>query len=99
VTVREVEEHASPAADLPISLPIDFRWQTPACDVADGIARIVCAAQRLGAEFPAPFFAKVRVAGSNPVVRSSHTGADQSLLAGDQVAAVSFAHELPMACP
>jgi hypothetical protein len=47
-------EDASPAAGLPISLPIDYRWQTPACDVADGIARIVCPAQRLGAEFPAP---------------------------------------------
>jgi Transposase, Mutator family len=46
--------HASPAAGLPSSLPIDFRWQTPACDVADRIARIVCPAQRLGTEFPAP---------------------------------------------
>jgi hypothetical protein len=47
-------DHASRPAGLPMSLPIDFRWQASAGGVAAGIARIVCRAQRLGAELPAP---------------------------------------------
>jgi hypothetical protein len=64
-------EHASRTAGLPISLPIDSRWQTPACAVAAApraSSAVLSAWERISQHL-----AKVRVAGSNPVVRSTET--------------------------
>jgi hypothetical protein len=39
---------------LPMDLPIDFEWQRPAGGVHVGAQRLICAAQRLRADFPSP---------------------------------------------
>jgi hypothetical protein len=83
----------------PVNERVRTRTDSVACERKPAGHRPTEATPQVSEAGPPTFFAKVGVAGSNPVVRSKNRSADQPLLVGHRSDIVAPAHELPMACP